>query len=193
MAAERTVVPTPDSRPTQRPSTLVPVALAVAGLLLGLLAAFLAWFVISGSSVALLPDSYHSMYVYGMQGSSALKSSNALGATLVGSSTSDPVVLIAFAIILFFWPAMLVSGLYSVLARSFTAYPAVWGLIAFVFAYVLVYKAGATLGVGAWLALVAAVLFLAAAITGRFARTKPAPAESSAAGSPSAASVDSRA
>ena len=182
---------TPAEPPRQR-SRLAPALITLVAVLLGFLSAFLAWFVFSGTSVALLPDTYHSMITYITQGSGGLQSSNVLGAALVASSTSDPVLLLAFAMILFFWPAMLLSGLYNAVARSFAAYPFVWGLITFIFAYVLVWKASATLGIGAWLALAAAVLFLVASILGRWVQPQPAPVAQSAGsttqGSPPAAS-----
>jgi hypothetical protein len=167
--------PQVEAQPPKQPSRVVPALVTLVALLLGLISAFLAWFVFSGSSVTLLPDSYNSMIVYGTQGSSALASSNALGAALYASSTSDPVLLVAFAIVLFFWPAMLVSGTYNALARSFAPYPFIWGLIAFIFAYILNYKAPATNGIGVWLVLVASIIFLVASILGRFVQPKAMP------------------
>jgi len=163
----------PTTTEPRQPSRTVPALVTLVALLLGVIAAFLAWFVFSGTNVALVPSSYNSMYLYVTQGKGALQTSNALGAALVASSTSDPVILAAFSLVLFFWPAMLVSGLYNAIARSFAPYPFVWGLITFISAYVLVYKASATLGLGAWLVLAASFVFLAASILGRFVKPKP--------------------
>ncbi|MFZ3356493.1 MAG: hypothetical protein WA549_07025 [Thermoplasmata archaeon] len=160
----------------QHPSQIVPAVLSVIGLAIGFIAGLLSWFVISGSNFTLLTDSYHALYVYGTQGGSALGMSSALGAALYKASTSNPIVLVAFAIVLFFWPAMIVSSAFSLLIRSFGPYPFVWGLIAFVFAYIMMYYAGDSLGTGAYLDLVAAIIFLVASITVRQARAVPAAA-----------------
>jgi hypothetical protein len=173
--------PAPPGQPTiQQPSQIVPAVLSVIGLAIGFIAGLLSWFVISGSNFTLLTDSYHALYIYGTQGGSALGMSSALGAALYKDSTANPIVLVAFAIVLFFWPAMIVSSAFSLLIRSFGPYPFVWGLIAFVFAYIMMYYAGDSLGTGAYLDLVAAIIFLVASITVRQARiaytpTAPAP------------------
>ncbi|MFZ1023082.1 MAG: hypothetical protein WAN87_02985, partial [Thermoplasmata archaeon] len=112
----------------QHPSQIVPAVLSVIGLAIGFIAGLLSWFVISGSNFTLLTDSYHALYVYGTQGGSALGMSSALGAALYKASTSNPIVLVAFAIVLFFWPAMIVSSAFSLLIRSFGPYPFVWRL-----------------------------------------------------------------
>ncbi len=155
---------------------MVPAVLSAVALVLGLIAGLLTWFVISGSQFSLLYDGYHAMYVYLAQGSSALQASSALGALLYSSSTSNAIVLIAFAIILFFWPAMLVSGAFNLIMRSYGPYPFIWGTIAFIFAYIMMYYGSGTLGIGAYLDLIAAILFLVAAITMRRApAAKPHP------------------
>ncbi|MFZ0892124.1 MAG: hypothetical protein WB778_07770 [Thermoplasmata archaeon] len=158
----------------QQPSQIVPAVLSVIGLAIGFIAGLLSWFVISGTNFTLLTDSYHALYIYGTQGGSALGMSSALGAVLYKDSTANPIVLVAFAIVLFFWPAMIVSSAFSLLIRSFGPYPFVWGLIAFVFAYIMMYYAGDSLGIGAYLDLVAAIIFLVASITVRQARAVPA-------------------
>jgi len=161
--------------PDRTPSQAAPAVLALFALVIGLVAGLLSWFVVSGTGFSLLNDSYHAMYIYGTQGSGALRSNSALGSTLYNASTSNPIVLITFAIVLFFWPAMLVSGVFSIALRSFGPYPFVWGLIAFIFAYLMVYFAGDTLGIGGYLDLVAAILFLVATLTVRRAKAAPAP------------------
>lgn len=190
------------SAPVTEPATprrsgrLAPAIVTLVAFLLALLSGFLAWFSISGSSFTLLADSYHAIYVYGTQGSSALKASSILGSTLVSASTSNPIVLVAFTAVLFFWPAMVGSGLYNAAARSFGPYPFVWGLVAFVFAYVMIYYASASLGVGAYLALVAAIVFLVATlIAPRGPTAKPTPTappvpDAAPAGSSNAAAAD---
>jgi hypothetical protein len=157
----------PESTPTKKPSNAVPAIFTLAGFALAIVAGFLSWFVISGSSYPLVTAAYNAMYIYGTKGSAALGSLNSLGAMLVAQSTAHPEVLLAYAIVLFFWPAMVVSGLWSLIVRSFGPYPFIWGLIAFVFAYVMVYYAGAALGIGAFLALVGAVLYLIGTATVR--------------------------
>ncbi len=165
--------PAPPTAEMRRPSNLVPAVVTLVAVLLALLAGFLAWFSISGWSGSLLPDAYNAMYVYATKGSASLNTYSPLGAMLFKESTSNPIVLFAFAVVLFFWPAMVVSGTYSVLARSFGPYPFIWGLVAFIFAYVMVYYAKDSLGIGAYLALVAAVLFLVGTATVR--RPRPVP------------------
>lgn len=171
--------PTPSSAPAPRPSNLVPAVVTLVAVLLALIAGFLVWFSISvagwSGTSPLLPDAYNAMYVYATKGSTSLNTYSPLGAMLVKESTANPIVLFAFAVVLFFWPAMVVSGVYSVLARAYGPYPFIWGLVAFVFAYITVYYAGDSLGIGAYLALVAAILFLVGTATVR--RPKAAPAE----------------
>jgi hypothetical protein len=157
---------------------MVPAVISLVALVIALIAGILTWFVISGSQFSLLYDGYHAMYVYIAQGSGALQASSALGALLYNSSTSNAIVLVAFAIILFFWPAMLVSGAFNLIVRSYGPYPFVWGTVAFIFAYIMMHYGSGTLGVGAYLDLVAAILFLVAWITVRrapAARPQPAP------------------
>lgn len=178
----------PSSPKPPRPSQTAPAVLSLAGLVVGLVAGLLTWFTIAGTNVSLLTDSYHAMYVYGTQGASALRDSGVLGSTLFASATTNAVVLVSFAIVLFFWPAMLVSGVVNSVLRSYGPYPFVWGLITFVFAYVFVYYvSSASLGIGAYLDLIAALIFLAATIAVRRPAAAPAPpaaAPPSAAGAP---------
>lgn len=167
----------PPTAEMRRPSNIVPAVISLIAVLLALIAGFLVWFSISVSGTSgtstLIPDAYSAMYVYATKGSVSLNTYSTLGAMLVKESTSNPIVLFAFSVVLFFWPAMLVSGTYSVLARSYGPYPFIWGLVAFVFAYILVYYAGDSLGIGAYLALVAAVLFLVGTATVRRPRAVP--------------------
>lgn len=174
LAAPMATVSSIEAPTIQQPSQIVPAVLSVIGLAIGFIAGLLSWFVISGTNFTLLTDSYHALYIYGTQGGSALGMSSALGAVLYKDSTANPIVLVAFAIVLFFWPAMIVSSAFSLLIRSFGPYPFVWGLIAFVFAYIMMYYAGDSLGIGAYLDLVAAIIFLVASITVRQARAVPA-------------------
>lgn len=157
------------------PSQKVPFVLSLIALALGLIAAALAWFGISGSQFSLL-DAYHVTYVYIAQGSTPLQASGPLGALLYTSAASDPTVLLAFAVIVLFWPAMLVSGTVNLITRSYAGYPFAWGLIVFISSYVMMHYGGSTLGTGAYLELFAAVLFLGASLTVRSATSaRPRP------------------
>lgn len=176
--------PAPPPVEMRHPSNLVPAVITLVAVLLALLAGFLVWFSISGWSGSLLPDAYNAMYIYATKGSTSLSTYSPLGALLVKESTANPIVLFAFAVVLFFWPAMVVSGVYSVLARSFGPYPFIWGLVAFIFAYVMMYYGGDSLGIGAYLALVAAVLFLVGAATVRRPRPVPTATPSSSTPAP---------
>jgi hypothetical protein len=172
--------PASESTPAEsmkKPSQIVPAILSVIGLAMGFVAGLLSWFVISGTNFNLLTDSYHALYVYGTQGGTVLGMNSALGHTLYSNSSSNPIVLVAFAIVLFFWPAMIVSSAFSLLIRSFGPYPFVWGLIAFIFAYIMIYYAGNgdSLGIGAYLDLAAAVIFLVASVTVRHVPTPASP------------------
>jgi len=153
--------------PRARPSNLVPMILTGIGFLFAVICGFLEWFSISGSSFTILPDAYRAMYVYITQGSSSLQTSNALGAMLVHASTSNPIVLVGFALVLFFWPAMFVSSLFNLAARSYGPYPFVWGLVLFIGAYITVHFSSNSLASGAYFGLVGAVILLIASLTYR--------------------------
>ena len=174
-----TAAPGPEAAaaPPKKPSNVVSIALTGIGLLLVLVSAFLTWFTISGSNFTLLPDAYNAMWVYITKGSSGLQTLNAFGEYLVKGSTSNPLVIIGFALVLFFWPATLVSSIYNMAAREFAPYPFIWAIIAFISAYIMVhFGSDASLGEGTYLLLAGAILMLVAAFTWRRPKATPAPA-----------------
>ncbi len=80
-------------------------------------------------------------------------------------------MVVAFALLLFFWPAMLVSGLINEVGRTIRWQPALWGVIAYVSARVMMSYSGlGSVGYGGWLDLVAVVLFIVAYLLARRSR-----------------------
>ena len=107
-----------------RTRTTGSLAIGLVALVVGLAAGFLSWFQISGSGYPLVSDSYNAVYVYASQGGSALSSLNSLGNLLASSAASNAGVVVAFALVLFFWPAMLVAGLINEVGKTVRWQPA---------------------------------------------------------------------
>jgi hypothetical protein len=77
-------------------------------------------------------------------------------------------VVVAFALVLFFWPAMLLSGLINKVGRTIRWHPALWGVIAYVSAWLMMTNSGlGSVGNGGWLDLLAVVLFIIAYLLAR--------------------------
>ena len=141
--------------------------IAAVAFVIAIVAGFLAWFTLSGSEYTLVSDSYNAAILYITKGSASLSSSGGLGSTLYKSATSNPSVIVTFALALVFWPAFLVAGVIDLLRRAISITPFVWGLIAFIFAGVMNSEASGSLGLGAWVDLVAAIIWLVAYVFGR--------------------------
>ena len=157
-------------------------ALVVGGvaLLAGLVAGFLSWFDLAGLSFNLL-NGYGATFAYASGGTSALMSYSPLGTAVANAAVNHAVAAVAFVLVLFFWPAMLVSGLINEVGKTIGWQPALWGILALIFAYVMlsVYSVG-TVGYGAYAVdLLAVILFLVAYLLVRGG--KPAKSQSKAA------------
>ena len=150
-------------------------------LILGVIAGFLAWYQIGGGGGGYsvgggggynLPDSYSLAVTYATKGASALQAANSLGAMVASNAVSSTLAAVMWVIVLFFWPAMLVSGLINLVGRTIRWQPFLWGVIAFIGAWVFMYENGGSLGYGGWLDLVAAILFLVAYLMARASSPK---------------------
>ena len=157
------------------------LGVGLAALIVGVASGFLSWFQLTAVFVELDPgftlvtDSYNAVYVYATQGTYQLNAVNSLGNLLVYFASANPVVVVAFAFVLFFWPAMIVSGLVNEVGKTIRWLPALWGIIAFVSAYVMMAVAKQSVGVGAWLDLCAAALFVLSFFVAKKVTGVPAP------------------
>ena len=147
------------------------VAVEAIALLVGVIAAFFAWYVLTTASYTII-DSYNLAVTYATKGASGLQAANSLGALVASNATGNAIALVMWVIVMFFWPAMLVSGLINLLGRTIRWHPTLWGLIAFIGAYVFMYENNDSTGNGALLDLIAAVLFLIAYFLARASQPK---------------------
>ena len=143
-------------------------------LIVGLVAGLLTWFQLQDAGYA-LPAAYNAAYVYAAQGGSALSALNSLGNLLATDASSNALVVVLFALVLFFWPAMLVAGLVNEAGRAIRWQPALWGIIAFITAYVMMYEANDSIGLGVWLDLLAVILIIHAYLTATKQKMQPEP------------------
>ncbi len=82
---------------------------------------------------------------------------NSLGAILANAPMQD---LILLGVVLLFWPAMLVSGLITLARRRIRVHAFIYGVIAVIAALVIRSDLSGQLGVGPYVSLGGAVLFL---------------------------------
>ena len=152
------------------------MAVGAVALIVALVAGFFSWFQLASAEYT-LPDGYGAAYAYATGGASALSAYSGLGSALASAAINSAIEVVAFALVLVFWPAMLVSGLINEVGRTIRWQPALWGLLALVFAWVMMglYNLG-SVGYGAYiLDLLAVLLFLVAYILARRGTSTPTP------------------
>jgi len=141
---------------------------ALVALIVAAISGFIAWFNIGGSGFSLM-DAYVLVLGYASRGVAAFGTQ--LGAIVYSATTGHPDLLVAFVIVLVFWPAMVVSGLVEIVGRGVRPHPGIYGIIAFIASYFFVNAASSrglvpsgsmALGTGAWLSLAAIIIFFVA-------------------------------
>jgi hypothetical protein len=148
-------------------ATKAALAVGAVALLVALVAGFFPWFDIPAGNYT-LPNGYGAAYAYATGGSSGLSAYGPLGAAIASAAINNALVVVTFALVLFFWPAMLVSGLINEVGRTIRWQPALWGLIAYISAWVMMSYSGlGSVGYGGWLDLLAVVLFIVAYLLAR--------------------------
>jgi hypothetical protein len=165
---------------------------AIIALVVGLVSGFMTWVTLrqittsnhffNAADYRLVPDAYNAVYIFATKGASVLASNSSLGAALANASTTT---LVAFALILIFWPVMLLSGLLDIARRKIRIYPFIWGVIAFLALILITPSIPGSLGIGPYIDLAAAILFLVAWMLSRSQSARRVPPQTPPAVSPS--------
>ncbi len=140
---------------------------AAIGFMTVFVSGFLRWFVVHQSAYTLV-DGLQIMLNFASGGPSSAATNSGLGAMLTTASMSYPVLLVSFAFVLVFWPAMLVAGLVEIFGKRIRPHPGIYGMMgltmAAFFAQSMTVDLGSSVGLGAgfYLSAIAVALFFLA-------------------------------